>query len=244
MIGEFLTQETATNRYIIVALIAAIAASVSLYFSIGVIGAPTGAVVTAGSDSQMVQGAAGSDPATGGVITSLTLNATGQTNNWQGYWGYVGSYIVLADSGQRFMYSWNTTNQSSGSVIASRANSLNITALSNQSACTVEDSVIPDAINDKVSSTFTDGAHTSIVIGNVTISSNTCTTDLFVDNVSNTTWEENMLTDGNGKYVYQVFIHTGYNVFNGNEANFQMIVPEDEAGAAGTTTYYFWLELF
>jgi len=235
-----------TNRYIVFSAVALVCLSVSVCMTADVLARATGATsVTPGTDDfGPGTGTAATDPARGGVITMLAINATAQTNNWQGYYGNVGRYIVLADSTQKFMYSWNTTNQSlgSGSVIATRSASINWGALAVQGDCTVEDTVIPDAVNDKVNSTFANNTHTSIVIGNVTISASTCTTDLMVSNITNTTWEENMLTDG-VNYVYQTFIHSGYNVFNGNEANFQMIVPEDEAGAAGTTSYYFWLEL-
>ena len=237
------------SRYLFV-LVAAIALlTASFYMSNVAFARPTAATASPGTDDfGPPTGTAGSDPARGGVITQLTLNATVQTNNWQGYFGYVGSYIVLADSGNNWMYSWNVSNPQ-GSVLAARSASINVTGLAVQQTCTVEDSVIPDAVSDQVSDAFTNTTHTNITIGNVSISSQvdtgyTCSVDLFVNNISNTSWEENLLTDGNGNYIYQTFINYYDNeIFNDGNYNFQMMVPEDEAGAAGTTNYYFWLEL-
>lgn len=236
-----------TSKYVVVLFATIALLTVSFYLSSEASARPTGVTsISPGTDDfGPPTAAASSDPARGGVITQIDLTATVQTNNWQGYFGYVAATIVLSDSGASQMYSWNVTAPS-GSVLASRTSTINVTGLSAQATCTVEDSIIGDAVTDKVSATFTAGAHSNITLGNLTVDqyTNTCTTDLMVDNTTNTTWEENLLKDGGGYYVYQAFIQNyGNEIFNDGNGAFQMMVPEDEAGAAGTTNYFFWVEI-
>lgn len=235
-----------TRNYLAIAIVAAILLTASFYLTSYAVARPSGATVSPGTDDYgPTTATASSDPARGGVITQLDINASVQTNNWQGYYGFISQYIYLADSTEQIMYSWNVSSPD-GYVLAGRASTINVSGLVQQQTCTVEDSVIGDAVTDKVSATFTNTTASDVIIGNRTLtgSNGTCTVDLFVDNQTNTTWEENLLYDGNGQYVYQVSIQNyGNEIFNGENKNYMMMVPEDEAGAAGTTNYFFWLEL-
>ena len=191
-----------------------------------------------------------------GNVTQLTINASILTTSWQGYYGNITGVITLTDGSGQTMYDWSGGTDFSpvGEIYAGNSS---VTSWSDVVCVNLNGDGVPgqDGVNATVledyygmSSTDTDGISETfqgtndITIGTTTL--NSCpATNTYVNNASQSTkFNETLLTENaTGTVIFATQVENDETGYDGSPWDFQMIVGEN--GAAGTTPYYFYVEL-
>lgn len=196
--------------------------------------------VTEGTQSESGGDTALSDNAEGGYINSLDIGGSTQTSMWQGYYGNVTGSLTLEDSSGNSMTTW-TYDDKGGEVFATTNQTADFTSIAAQNAAGA-DSLLAymddSTMSDSVADTFASGSHSAIEIGRTTITADAA--DLIT---LNTNFTEVILKDDADSLIWTAIINPNKNGFDGAPHDFQMIVPEDNAGTSAVTAYYFFLEL-
>jgi hypothetical protein len=232
----------------VVSLIAAIAPTVSA--------GPIGATYNEGNTSTYTGGTSGYDAATGGYISEANLSTSSSTTKWQGYYGNLSGYIVLADSSGHAMFNWTALISNGGEVFAvARAAVPTFTVVdtnditeANADTALTTDSTWSAVGSDSVTLTFsTDNDNSVFYVAGQTVTASTRNRLYTLDSDGNSAFQEVILTDQSsiddvGDMIWTCLIVDNSENYKGNTSDFQMIVPTtDKAGL--TTTYYFYVEL-
>ena len=201
-------------------------------------------------DSQEKAPKTGGAPITAdaGNVTWLNVSIKKQTAAWQGFVGNLtNSGLVLDDtSGDRF-YSWNLTNMS-GEIYASRNASIYWYTISPENVCAVDEALTGKG-GDRVSKTFDASANTvNFSVGVIAInSSSACSALPYISGAKQTTTNtfENLIlstaTGATNNTIYTGILEAGTAGFDGQEYNFQLLVPVNKT--TGLTTYYLYAEV-
>ena len=191
-----------------------------------------------------------------GNVTQLTINASIITTSWQGYYGNITGMIVLSDGSGSTMYDWtsgsgfspvgeiyagNYTVTNWGDVICVNLTGDGVPGQDGVNATVLEDYYGMDSADaDGIDETF-QGTN-SITIGITTL--NSCpATNTYVNNATQSIkFNETLLTQNQtGTVIFATQVESDETGYDGSPWDFQMIVGEN--GAAGTTPYYFYVEL-
>lgn len=233
----------------VVSLIAAIAPTVSA--------GPQGATYTEGDTGTYSADTSGNDAATGGCISEANLSASSSTTKWQGYYGNLSGYIVLADSTGNEMFNWSAVISNGGEVFAvARAtvptftdvDTKDITAAQADTALTTDPNTWSATGSDSVALTFSDDNDNSVFyVAGQTVPASNRNMMYTLDSDGNSAFKEVILTDQDafndvGDMIWTCLIVDNSENYKGGTSDFQMIVPTTDM-AAGTTTYYFYIEL-
>lgn len=227
-------------------------AIITLSWVLAVPTGPSSAITPIGS-SRYSSSNSQSTPAIAGNVTEINLDANAVTQTWQGYFGNITGTIVLGNNNNQSMYDW-TLAAPQGEVYATSVVSVpawtNIRC-SNTSEIDAEDTTL--GINqsrdqDSVNRTFLfDFLHPEFFVGNISITADDCAgVGLYDENgASSTNFREVLLSDGASvPAIYTALITSDSTGFDNRTHDFQMIVGENgHDGDAGTTLYYFYLEL-
>ncbi len=201
-----------------------------------------------------------------GNLTELNMTATSATKGWQGFFGNISGTITLEDSDGDTFYDW-TTNEPEGEVYASTNETIqwsttrcfgfnddaslnteiNLSTEENRTGFNASD-------EDGIDETFDRTDHPTFYVGTNKISGSTCpSTNPYVNNQSQTSDFYNVLLEDDGESLIFTSIlenrdpanDTDKVGYDGNTYDFQMLTAEDEhtQAAAGSTTYYFWVEI-
>lgn len=192
-----------------------------------------------------------------GNVTQLTINASIITTSWQGYYGNITGVITLTDGSGQTMYDWSGGTDFSpvGEIYAGNSS---VTSWSDVICVNLNGDGVPgqQGINSTVlegyygmDPTDTDGINETftgtndITIGANPTLSNCPATNTYVNNASQSTkFNETLLTQNQtGTVIFATQVENNEPGYDGNSWDFQMIVGEN--GAAGTTPYYFYVEL-
>ena len=185
----------------------------------------------------------------GGVISNFNLSATIQNPRWKAFVGEVVGQFTLDDSSGSTIYDW-TLATITGRVYATRKTT-SVTWAGIGCASVGELEAENNAMHltnrdDNITATFntTAGAtHDTFNVGSGIISANTCPTlnTRVSDAAQDNFFEEMALHDGTD-IVYATILEEDQTGYDGNNYDFQMIVPENESDAANTL-YYLYVEL-
>jgi len=223
--------------------------------------APFGPTVTYNSSEQAIPQSAAELNTSGGSITTMNLNATAQNIRWKAYVGNITQALTLDNINNQTVFSWNLENII-GELYATRSSAtINWTNVnctwSYNGTSTVRDveEVENRAINhtnpdDNISATFTNQEHSSFFVGAREILADTCySIHTYVnDAAQSVSFEEVLLYDGsnetNGNLIYGSVFEENVTGFDGQEYDFQVIVPDSGlASWTSSITYYFYVEL-
>lgn len=185
----------------------------------------------------------------GGVISNFNLSATVQNPRWKAFVGQVIGQFTLADSDGSSIYDW-TLATVTGRVYATRKTTsvtwagigcANVANLESENTALTFSNV-----DDNITSTFntTAGAtHDTFNVGSETIAANTCPTlnTKVNSGLQDNFFEEMVLHDGSN-LVFATILEEDQTGYNGENYDFQMIVPENESSASNTI-YYLYVEL-
>ena len=188
--------------------------------------------------------------AQGGNVTNVNIDALTITKSWQGYYGNVTGNIHLDDANNNSFYIWGNASSLAGEIYASRNNTIdwgtiNCTTGAERSA---EDGYLGLSWSDgdSATNTFNGTIHPGFLVGSQDIGNNTCySTTLFVNGTSqNDSFHQILLSDSSGSLVYSTIMEDNQYAYNGQTADFQLLVGENEhPSALGPTTYYFFVEI-
>ena len=199
--------------------------------------------------------------AVAGNITGITIDALGQTQAWQGYYGNISGTITLDDANNNTFYNWTSTEPRgeifvtlNNSVTWSNVGCFNMTDSAEDNETTM-DSYYGISINDAdgIAETYNQTDHATFQIISTDITG--CpTTYIHRDDAYQQTDFTNFLLYDSGNsptgWIYGTEIEdttgatTDLSCFNGQDCDFQIFVNEDGHGNdVATTTYYFWVEL-
>ena len=182
-----------------------------------------------------------------GNVTELSLNGTGITTSWQGYYGNITGKLILADASGNNFYDWNVSTPS-GEVYASRSNAVDWSTIncSNSTEVSSEETYLGQSATDpdSVSNTFALTSHPSFFVGAANLTG--CYSTHAYDN-----------TGGQATGFWQVLLHDSTNTvystildssvgagFNNQPWDFELLVGENgKDGDTTLTPYYFYVEL-
>jgi hypothetical protein len=207
--------------------------------------------VIVSSNTTKVSSAAKMINISGGYIASANLTATIQDARWKAFVGYVSGKFTLSDSSSSTIYDWTLTTitgrvystRNSSGVNWAVINCSNITNL-NQENLNINQSNANDNLNKTFN--YTSGAtHNSFYVGAVNIPANTCPTlNTYVNNGTQDNYFEEMALYDGYNMVYATIMEPRRTGYNGQNYDFQMIVPENGApGFTGATAYYLYVEI-
>lgn len=213
--------------------------------------APSGASITYLSNSTKAATSPDNRTDAKGTITVLRLNTVQQNDRWKAYVGNVTGVLTLDDADGYTIYDWSLTGSVSGTVFASRNDSIvwaNVNC-SNMTHTAGEETFlgISGASSDSIRNTFTSTDHTSFLVGDNTMA--LCNyTALYVNDTvitadNSAQYQEVTLYDGSS-FIYASRIKDDGDAYTSTENStfdFQMVVA-DYVGAS-VATYFFFVEL-
>jgi hypothetical protein len=184
----------------------------------------------------------------GGYVAKLNLTATTQNPHWKAFVGWVNGKFTLDDSAGSTIYDW-TLSTVNGEVYATRTSSTpawgSIACATAANITSEESTLVHTNPDDNISATFSGTNSNPFVTAGTTISAASCSsTNTYVNNVSqSSTFEEVILSDATN-LVYASVLEQDSQGYDGNDYDFQMIVPENGSATwTGATAYYVYLEL-
>jgi hypothetical protein len=186
----------------------------------------------------------------GGYISSFNLSAEVQNSRWKAFVGHVSGSFTLSDASGNEIYDWSMATVS-GNIYSTRhsgGGDIEWATIycANSTEVDTEDSYLEHAGTDNISSTFVNVSHSQFYAAGINIPADTCPTlNTYVNNNSqDTSFEEMVLADGDGDIVFTTIIENAATGFDGNNYDFQMIVPENgSASWSSATPYYMYVEL-
>jgi len=179
-----------------------------------------------------------------GNVSELTIEALGITNYWQGYYGNISGSIVLANANNDTLYNW-TVASPSGQIYAARNSSITWTGVGCmlQADIDVEDTLLGSTgATDSVNNTFSSQTHPAFNVGATNLALDTCRSTSVQGDGSGSVFYQVLLKEAADTTIYTALIDPAQIGFDGGTYDFQMLVGED-GSTAGTTTYYFYVEL-
>ncbi len=202
--------------------------------------------------------ASGSFDTTGGIVYATDLTADSYTERWAGFYGNVTGTISLAvdngDEADHDLFQWTWSAADEGQVIASTSSTIEWGDIQ---ASTADDLDYAWGFNNSVDvngTTTVGGSDTAAAA--VTSSDTTATFRIGDKNVlsapaitSGGGWDTAIVADTNAEhpessdFLFVTDIANDHAGFNGENHDFELIVPTDDS-LGGTETYYFYVELF
>ncbi len=211
--------------------------------SLGIVfAAEPGEVTVAGNQSlgEYLSTGGGNLAIQSGDVYDVNISSRISTFVWAGITGTVGGDIVLGTGtgAGEIVYNWSADGRM---VFASDQSTIDWTSASIVNATSTDmPAYLTDGAADNWATTFGGSASPdSAIYGSVTASY----VDTY-DNLQAATWRTYSLKDSSNSLVWAGQVIMGGTLFNGNSADYQIIVPEDGTGNdVATTTYYLWAEL-
>lgn len=184
----------------------------------------------------------------GGRISKMNITASVQNPHWKAFVGWIDGKFTLDDSSGSTIYDW-TLSTVGGEVYATRASttiSWATISCADATEITAEDSALDHTGEDNITSTFTAASNTqTFVVAGTTIAASTCSaTNTYVNNVTQSTRFEEVILHDTSDIVFATILEEDQTGYDGNDYDFQMIVPENANETwASSTAYYLYVEL-
>ncbi|MBN1544874.1 hypothetical protein JW898_05440 [Candidatus Woesearchaeota archaeon] len=210
---------------------------------------PTGPDYMTNTSTQSPLPTGGYDLTTGGgTITWLNINATTQNPRWKAYVGNISGQLALQDASKNTVYNWNISSME-GEIYSTRKTTLvdwDSISCANLAQIQAEETALnmTSSSEDSIISTFSKKSHAQFYAGLTLIEADSCnSTNLYVNSQESSDFAELLLHDGS-YIVYTALIEDAITGFDGNQYDFQMILPDSGLeGSQTPETYYFYVEL-
>ena len=209
--------------------------------------AVSGAAITEGPSGTLTETSSGSDDAQGGNVTEINLTTTSSTVKWQGYFGQVTAALKLGIGSDILFNFGSVPNGQIKTVLASPDSSFDFSSLQAASVNDVDTAwsfTTTDA--DSATSTLTGSATIAQVASVPTASLNaynstgSLKTDIYSSGALADTGSPSAVTD----FAFGVSIDANQRDFrNTTVVDYELIVPVNTSGVAGTQTYFFFLDI-
>jgi len=185
----------------------------------------------------------------GGEIGFLNISAEIKNRYWKAFVGQVRNVFTLKDSSGASIYDWEGIF-TTGQIYATRNETLvsweNISCANKIDVESENVFLNHTNIHMNITSTFNLSSHREFYVASTLIEEDSCnfTIKTYVNNQSqNESFEEIILSD-NSNLIYTSLLEPDTEGFNGEQYDFQMLVPErGEPDWEGITPYYVYIEL-
>jgi hypothetical protein len=215
--------------------IAVFAMVASLVLATGIAAAQSGATVDSSSDQGEYSGptSPGQVDADGGNVTYANLSTSQTTDNWAGVFGNATGTLVLGDGTDR-LFEWDAV----ADYVFASTGTVDFSSISGGTASGLASNLNYGVVSDNATQTFDDGDTTVDVNGGVTGD-----TALTYDQSDNEVWETVYLTDGsNDVFAGVTQPYSSETSYAGTDADYQIILPEDNTGSAASFNVYMELQ--
>ncbi len=184
---------------------------------------------------------AGSYTTEGGNITGINVSTSMLTDRWASFYGNVTGGIRLTDSsGVNDVYAWTWSATSGGEVCLSQNQTFPWASATSATAAGVDTAWGFTGAADSAANTYVD-SNCSLTINEVAGAISSTGTYL----QGSSSFENCVLDDGGAgeaNYAFCTNISSSGTNWNGEAANYEIMVPTTP-GAGQTETYYFFVEL-
>ncbi len=208
----------------------------------GVVFAISGATVGTETERGRWSGnTSGSIVTEGGNVSGVNVTAGTLTSKWASFYGNVTGSIVLADSAATNVYSWTWAAADGGEVCLSTDQSFDFASLAGSGTGANVDSTWSFTTTDADSATNTLTESCTVALDDAaSVTSNTgVTLDSGFQTCSVT---DTASPAAEGDFAFCVDIDSAGTNYNGEAADFEVMVPTSD-GSSDTETYYFFVEL-
>jgi hypothetical protein len=204
----------------------------------GVVFAISGATVgTEVERGRWTGNTSGSVTTEGGNVSGVNVSSASLTDRWASFYGNVTGSIILTDSAAtNNVYSWTWDATEGGEVCLSDASAFDFTSAVAGDGAAIDTQYVWTTGSDLGDLTYTGGA------GAITFSGVTAITT--ADSVAlegSSTFDDVVVTDTTNLAYCTNLNNAGTN-YNGEAAQYEVMVPTSDAVDA-STTYYFFVEL-
>ena len=192
----------------------------------------------------------GTIDATAGTIYEYNLSTTEKSYRWVGLWGNVSGSVQLSDGSNAF-YSWTVNTVTAGSILYALTDATGIDPTDfgyfNSTYLGESDTAYgySSSVTDSITNTYT---------GVGDFDSPSRDTNVDVNSTSVGSWTNYVMRADSTDYaigstneiVWAVSINPGQSAFNGELADYELLIPENEEAGDGegtATSYYLWIEL-
>jgi hypothetical protein len=185
----------------------------------------------------------------GGYIATLNLTANVQNLRWKAFVGNVNGKFTLDDASGNTIYDW-PSEITTGKVYSTRTNSelnwagigcADLTDLENENVAMAH-----NGVGDNITATFRHESVSAFYAAGRTISGCSYSLKTYTNLTGGESddFEEIVLHDGTNLIYTALFDKNAEAGFDGNNYDFQMLVPENGSqGFSGATAYYIYMEL-
>lgn len=187
----------------------------------------------------------------GGNVTEANLSAQQSTDQWAGVYGSADGSLVLGNgTNGALLYEWDASADyvfaSNGSVEWTNVTDSNASNVDNYFGLTGSDTAV---------NTFTAPGTTSISLngnsyeGDTALTYNSTDGDDDVQGATDGSWSTITLEDNSSATgepdlpVFAGIVGEGEDAFNGEPADYQLLLPAEDGGNSATTQYNMYLEL-
>lgn len=188
----------------------------------------------------------------GGYISKFNLTATTQDYRWKAFVGNMTGSFTLDDASGSTIFDWTLTSVT-GRIYATR-NSSEVQwteiSCSNLTLMEQENSWLSHSnVDDNISATFDQSDHDPFNVAGTNIDADSCPTlSTYVNNASQAqgadVFEEMVLIDSVNTTVYATILENDVAGYDGQQYDFQMLVPENGSAAWNSQIpYYIYVEL-
>lgn len=232
--------------------LALLAAGMLLCMAASAAADPVGASILANSTSGEPGAVAGNRSDARGTITTITIDALQQDQQWKAYVGNVSGRLSLDDADGSTIYDWELAGSIAGEVYVTRHSSIDFDNVSCASTANIasEQSFLnmTGTQSDSINSTYIHTSHAAFFVGTQQIGADSCrSTATYVADSEQTMdgtqrFQALLLQDSSQSLVFATLIDDDATGYDGRTYDFQIIVPESDVNST-STTYYFFTEL-
>ena len=208
-----------------------------------------GDITNTSYDVQFFTPVNGTIPTTAGEIYTYNLTTTEKTYRWVGLWGNITGSLQLRTASDAF-YTWTVSTVTEGSILYATTNAsgidptvfsfVNLTYLNQADTAYGYLTTVSDSLTNtytSVSDFDSPGRDTNVTTNSTGVGSWT-NYILRKDGTSISSTQD---------VVWAVRVNPGQSAFNGEDADYELLIPENEEAGDGEgviTTYYLWIELY
>jgi len=190
----------------------------------------------------------GSIGTTGGYVYTFNVSTQEKTYRWVGLWGNATGEVALRTASNNF-YTWPLSTITSGSILYATTDISGIDPTNFENTTGYADLEDADtaygydsSVIDSINSTYDSGGSFQSPSMQYAIYVNTTT----VDSWTNYMIPKAASISATDDIVWAVSINPQQTAFNGQKADYELLIPENEEAGDGegtVTTYYLWMEL-
>lgn len=188
---------------------------------------------------------------TAGYIYGYNLTTTEKTYRWVGLWGNISGSVQLRTATDTF-YTWQVSTVTEGSVVYATTVNTGIDPTDfgffNESFLNQADAACGylTTVSDSITNTYTGVGDFDSPSRDTNVTTNRTAVGSWYDYVMRLD-DTDFAIGSIDEIIWAGVVEPGQSAFNGELADYELMVPENEEAGDGegtTTTYYLWVEIY